>query len=80
MKRKVGTLIEEKVMRQAKRRAAEEGRSLSHVIQEALLHYLAETETRPDNREHAYHAFCDRPLKLKPDQFRKVLEEDQWNG
>jgi len=39
MKQKIGTLIEEDIMRLAKRRAAEEGRSLSDLIQDALLQY-----------------------------------------
>jgi hypothetical protein len=40
MKKKVGILIEEDVMRHARRRAAEGGRPLSDVIQDALLSYL----------------------------------------
>ena len=40
MKQKIGTLIEEDIMRLAKRRAAEEGRSLSSLIQDAIVRYL----------------------------------------
>ncbi|MBI5569680.1 MAG: hypothetical protein HY914_07015 [Desulfomonile tiedjei] len=79
MKRKVGALIEDKVMRRAKRRAVEEGRSLSQVIQNALLRYLDESESHPEDREKAYAAFCSHPLKLTPGEFRQVLEDDQWN-
>jgi plasmid stability protein len=79
MKLKVGTLIEEEVFRLAKRRAAEEGRSLSDMFQEALVQYLSAGTVSPKEREMAYQQFCERPLKLKPDQFRQVLEEDAWD-
>ena len=78
MKQKIGTLIEEDIMRLAKRRAAEERRSLSDLIQDALVQYLSAGGTSPKERELAYHLFCERPLKLTPDQFRQVLDEDLW--
>lgn len=40
MKQKVGILLEEDVLRRAKRRAADEGRPLSDLIQDALEKYL----------------------------------------
>ena len=40
MKQKVGTRLEEDVLRRAKRRAADEGRPLSDLIQDALEKYL----------------------------------------
>ena len=40
MKQKVGTLLEADVLRRAKRRAADEGRPLSDLIQDALEKYL----------------------------------------
>ena len=36
MKQKVGTLLEQDIVRRAKRRAADENRPLSDVIQDAL--------------------------------------------
>jgi len=79
MKQKIGTLIEEDIMRLAKRRAAEEGRPLSDLIQEALVQYLSPGVGSVKERELAYHVFCERPLKLRPEQFRQVLEEDAWD-
>jgi hypothetical protein len=78
MKHKLGTLLEEKVMRLAKRRAAEEGRPLNELIQDALVRYLREHAPSPQEREIAYHVFCQTPLTLTPGQFRHVLEEDPW--
>lgn len=42
MKRKIGTVLEADVLVEAKQRAAQEGRALADVIQDALTHYLHE--------------------------------------
>jgi hypothetical protein len=79
MKQKIGTLIEEDVMRLAKRRAAEEGRPLSDLIQDALVQYLRKDAATPKERKMAYHLFCERPMKIPPDELRHVLKEDMWD-
>jgi hypothetical protein len=79
MKRKVGTLLEEDVLRKAKRRAVDEGRPLSDLIQDALETYLSSKSSDPVKRDAAYHLFCDRPMKLTTAQFKAVLEEDAWD-
>ncbi len=78
MKLKIGTLIEEDIMRLAKRRAADEGRPLSDLIQDALVQYLSPGVANSKERDIAYHVFCERPFKLQPEQFRQVLDEDVW--
>jgi hypothetical protein len=79
MKKKIGTLIEENTMRLAKRKAAEEGRSLSELIQDALVQYLRKETATPKERKMAFHLFCERPMKIPPKQLRYVLEEDMWD-
>jgi hypothetical protein len=79
MKQKVGTVIEEEIMRRAKRRAADEGRPLSDIIQDALAAYLSDRVVDPVLREAAYQLYCERPMKLTPSQFKLVLEEDAWD-
>jgi len=78
MKRKVGTLLEENVFRMAKRRAVEEARSLSELIQEALVVYLNKKITDPKKREEAYRLFCEQPMPLSPEQFDLIQKEDTW--
>ena len=78
MKKKIGTVIEENTMRLAKRKAAEEGRSLSEVIQEALVQYLRKEAAPPKERRMAFQLFCERPMKIPSEQLRYVLEEDMW--
>jgi hypothetical protein len=80
MKQKVGTLLEGEVLRRAKRQAAEEGRSLSDLIQDAIESYLATRLGEPAKREAAYELFCQRPMRLTPEQFRAVLEQDAWGS
>lgn len=79
MKQKVGTLLEEGVLRRAKRRAAEEDRSLSDVIQDALERYLSEGLPEAARRDAAYQLFCERPMQLTPEQLKVVLEQPTIN-
>ena len=79
MKRKVGTLIEEDVIKLAKRRAVEENRPLSDLIQDALVAYLRNKVPEPRIREAAYRAYCEHPIRLSRKQFKEVLKEDAWD-
>lgn len=79
MKQKIGTILEEDVVRRAKRRAADERRPLSDVIQDALERYLSEGVPQPARRDAAYQLFCERPMLLAPEQLKTVLEHDSWD-
>lgn len=79
MKQKVGTLLEEDVLRRAKRRATDEGRPLSDLIQDALESYLSSRVVDPSKRNAAYQLFCERPMKLTREQVKTVLEADAWD-
>ncbi len=80
MKRKVGTLLEEDVIKLAKRRAVEEARPLSDLIQDALVAYLSKRTPDPKKREEAYRLFCERPIRISRDQFEAILKEDAWDA
>jgi hypothetical protein len=79
MKQKIGTVIEADVLRRAKRQAAEEGRPLSDLIQDALDRYLSAGMPAPARREAAYNVFCEQPMRIAPEQFREVLQADAWD-
>ncbi|MGE5305382.1 MAG: hypothetical protein ACM3TN_18895 [Alphaproteobacteria bacterium] len=79
MKQKIGTVIEEDIMRLAKRKAVEEGRPLSELIQDALVQYLRKGAATPKERKMAFRLFCERPMKIPEEQLAYVLEEDMWN-
>jgi hypothetical protein len=78
-KMKVGTLIDSDIMNQLRRRAADEGRSLSDLIQDALAAYLASGALDPGELDTAYQIFCERPFKLNASQFKEILEADAWD-
>ena len=78
MKKKIGILIEEGVMRLAQYRAAEEGRSLSDVIQDALVSYLSDKAPDRKKREKAYQFFCDQPIRVSRKQLKKITEADTY--
>ena len=79
MKQKVRALLEEDILRRAKRRATDEGRPLSDLIQDALERYLSKGMPEPARRDAAYQLFCERPMRLAPEQLKAVLEHDSWD-
>jgi hypothetical protein len=79
VKRKVGIVLEEGVLKLAKHRALEEGRPLSDVIQESIVHYLSNKVPDPKKRERAYQIFCHRPMRISKQQFKEIVEENVWD-
>jgi len=75
MKRRVDSFIEEEVIRQAKRLAAEEGRSFSDVIHDALVSHLKTKVPHQEKSMKAYKLFCEQPMRLSKRQL-KIMEAD----
>ena len=80
MKQKLPTVIEADILRRAKRRAADEGRPLSELIQDALDRYLAAGMPSADRREAAYRLFCEQPMRISSENFGEILETDVWGS
>ena len=80
MKQKVGTILERDLVKRAKQLAAKEGRPFSDLLQDALESYLSSRAPQPEQREAAYHLFCERPIRLTEEQFKNVLEGDAWDA
>lgn len=78
MKQKIGTIIEEEILKLAKHQALEERRPLSDVIQEAIVSYLHSAVPNANRREKAYKVFCEQPMRLGKKQFKQLLKEDVW--
>ena len=79
MKQKIGTAIEAGVLRRARRQADDEEQPLSDLIQDALDRYLTAKMPAPDRREAAYRSFCERPMRVSPEQLREILHADAWD-
>ena len=76
MKQKVGTLLEEDLVKEVRRVAAEDGRRMSDVISDALIGYLA--ERRPDQQRamRAYRVFCESPMPMEPADLQLIVDDD----
>ena len=66
------------MIRLARRRAVEEDRPLSDVLQETLVAYLGKRTPDPKKREEAYRTFCEQPIRISRDQLDATLKEDTW--
>lgn len=77
-KKKVGTLLDEELLRRAKRRAAERSQPLNELIQEAVAKYLSESHQSVE-RDAAFHVFCREPMRIERQQLAAVLESDPWS-
>ncbi len=78
MKKRIIILIEEEVIRQAKRLAAKEGRTLSNVIQDVLVFYLRANSLDYKKRLKAYKLFCGQPMRINKEQFKEILKEESF--
>lgn len=78
MKRKIGTVVEEAVLIEAKQRAAQEGRALADVIQGALIHYLHEDVERSD-AVRACEKFCSHGSALDRDEIDELLQGESFS-
>lgn len=76
MKRKVQIRIQEDVIALARHQAIEEGRPLSHLIQDAMVFYLGKKMPDPQRRASAYRLFCGKPIRFSKPLFNKLKDED----
>ena len=78
MKQKISMVIDARILRLAKKRAAEEQRTLSDLIQESLAKHLRRDTATRKERKIAYQLFCERPMKVPRKQLQFILNEDMW--
>lgn len=75
MKKKIGTVLEEEILGEAKTRAAREHRALSDLFQEALVLFLHGEGPRAD-AERSCKLFCSHRSRLDLSDINELLEED----
>jgi len=80
MKMKIGTVMDENIVRKLKERSLKEGRSLSDVLQEALARYLNDGTRRHEVRLESVERFCSKPFDLKNTEIQKLLEAAPWES
>jgi hypothetical protein len=79
MNKRVSILIEEEVIRHAKRLAVKEGRPLSDVIQRDLVFYLSKKMAHPRTQEEVYQLFCKRRMGIRIKQFKEIMRDEPRN-
>lgn len=78
MKTKVGTILEDEVVRQLRQFSAKENRSISEVIEEALRKYFAGGLKPRDQRLLAVEKLCSAPFKLSSEELEEIIDEDYY--
>lgn len=77
-KEKVGTILDKEVVRIIKERALKEGRTISDIIQDAILKYSDADVVKLEIRRKAVKNFCSRPFNLKTSELNELMNEDYY--
>ena len=75
MKKKIGTIVDEKLLASVKKRAAAEDRPLAVLIEEALESYLGRGPAAEDHLR-ALDKFVSHGGLLQREEIEEILEED----
>ncbi|MCC6549064.1 MAG: hypothetical protein IT279_03230 [Ignavibacteriaceae bacterium] len=78
-KLKVGTVLDEQIYQQLKERAVKEGRTISDVIQEAIVAYNANPVIDLEARRRAAKDFLTSPYKLTKEEIQEILDMDYYD-
>lgn len=77
MKQKFGTILEANLIKELKKRAVEEDRSLTEVVQDALVRYLHQSPGKNEALD-AWQRLNGAPVRVTDEDFQAVLELDMW--
>lgn len=78
MKTKVGTVLDQNIVRKLREQSAKEGRSMSEIIYDALDHYFQSNKKQNDLRREAVERLCTKPFQLSWQELNEILEEDYF--
>ena len=77
-KEKVGTILDKEIVKKIKNRSAIEGRTISEIIQEAVLKYEGTEPVKFELRRESVERFCSKPFNLKQSEIEELLTEDYF--
>ncbi len=77
-KEKVGTILDKNIVKKIKERSHKEGRSISEIIQDAILKYDDLEPTKLELRKAAVNRFCSKPFNLNQNDIEELLTEDYY--
>jgi predicted transcriptional regulator len=79
MKQKVGTILDEEILRRLKEEAVRERRSMNAIVEEALASYFAGKSRDVSLRLSSVERLCSRPFHLSLRRLAALLEEDGFD-
>lgn len=79
MKTKIGTILDEEIVQTLKERSTKEKRSISEIIQDALVNYFRGGKRKRELRVQAVERFCSNPFKLSPEDWKEIMELDVYD-
>jgi hypothetical protein len=77
-KEKIVTILDKNIVRKIKDRSYKEGRSISQIIQDAILKYEDLEPTKLELRKSAVNRFCSKPFNLNQSDIEELLIEDYY--
>ncbi|MDA2930459.1 hypothetical protein MYX84_11020 [Acidobacteria bacterium AH-259-O06] len=77
MKRKFGTILEKALIINLKKRAAEEDRPISEIVQEALMFYLSQNPGKEEALQ-AWERLDKTLIRVTDRDLKEVMELDMW--
>ncbi len=77
-KEKVGTILDKNIVKKIKDRSHKEGRSISEIIQDAILKYDVLEPAKLELRKAAVNRFCSKPFNLNHNDIEELLTEDYY--
>lgn len=76
---KVGTILDEYVVKILKDRASREGKTISDVVQEAVISYNRTEHVKAELRTEAAKRLLTSPFTVSPEQLNQDIEEDYYD-
>jgi hypothetical protein len=77
-KEKIGTVLDRQVVKKVKELSVKEGRTISDIIQDAILKYDELRHADENVRKSAVERFCSKPFNLKGKEIKELLDEDYF--
>ncbi|MBN2355892.1 ribbon-helix-helix protein, CopG family [candidate division KSB1 bacterium] len=78
MKTKIGTILDEELVKKLKERSNREDRSMSDILHEALQGYFQKGPRQRELRLAAVDNFCSKPFNLPDQEIQKLLVEEYF--
>ena len=77
-KEKIGTVLDSEILKRIKERSLKEGRTISDIIEDAVLKYNETDPVKSEIRKKAVERFCSKPFNLNISELNDLLNEDYY--